>query len=351
MDFSIVYFRRSISSEGGHYKVYSAISTNNTYEYALNRHTANNPKCTMYIARGNDTDSMVDLLPVGSSGNYYRIKLVNHATNNYLYADGTANLATIRWSTLDASDNGFIWELFDAEVDNGGGTVTIIPTTPPTSLSNVNIISRYNAPIPLSGGTVTVTNIPDYMQSGNLEVSCPFHYGAGFKESTNMNNYSDYTSPAYLVREATKLFSTKVYKKTLDPKYRMYYLFGEAKVNASGVFHPGIDFHGDEGDNIFALYGGVVTHSQGPHGDVCIYNHALNVTFVYLHMKNITVQTGSTVCAGEAIGQQSSVGPLAEGSHLHFEIHPGQAYSPSAEKYSYQLMATIVPYGYMNGVL
>ena len=97
------------------------------------------------------------------------------------------------------------------------------------------------------------------------------------------------------------------------------------------IAHPGIDLAAGEGTPIVAANGGYVIfagwNSYG-YGNMVALIHGPNMT-VYGHMQNgsITVGCGQWVDAGQRIGGMGCTGRCS-GTHLHFEIRGGPAYSP-----------------------
>jgi len=96
--------------------------------------------------------------------------------------------------------------------------------------------------------------------------------------------------------------------------------------------HTGIDFAGPEGTPVYSATDGVVIRVEhGKHcndlnclSTVAIYNEATDVTFIYLHMRDIKVKLKDKVRAGARIGAIGSRGP--GGIHLHFEARPGEQF-------------------------
>ena len=110
--------------------------------------------------------------------------------------------------------------------------------------------------------------------------------------------------------------------------------------------HTGIDYSAPEGTPVYSATDGFVIRVE--YGKDCreleclstvaIYNRASEVTFIYLHMKDIKVKLNDEIKAGERIGAVGQRGP-ATGSHLHFEARPGkQLYA------SLNVRETINPY-------
>ena len=85
---------------------------------------------------------------------------------------------------------------------------------------------------------------------------------------------------------------------------------------------------------------------------VQIYVPSLDVTTVYLHMKDIPndFEVGDTIPEGTIIGYQSNVSPSSIASHLHFEVRKGENYyaGDNTQSSSTTALTSIIPYGYMT---
>ncbi|SDG83507.1 M23 family metallopeptidase [Microbacterium pygmaeum] len=95
------------------------------------------------------------------------------------------------------------------------------------------------------------------------------------------------------------------------------------------TFHEGSDFAASGGTPILAIADGTVTFAghRGGFGNLIIIEHTVGgerVASYYAHMwdAGVHVVTGSTVAAGQHIGDVGSSG-RSTGTHLHLEIHPG----------------------------
>lgn len=89
-------------------KIYSALVTQ---AYALDyyRGSSNYGNADVYIADGNDQDSLVDLRTVDAANNLYRIQLVNYPTL-YLTAMGNTSGSDVRWAAYDEANAGQVWK-------------------------------------------------------------------------------------------------------------------------------------------------------------------------------------------------------------------------------------------------
>lgn len=130
----------------------------------------------------------------------------------------------------------------------------------------------------------------------------------------------------------------------LAPMPEVFKGFGVAVSYQAGGYHTGIDIaapaeNGEE-PAIFAVDSGTVIH-VGPlycaQADACrggkavVIDHGNNLYTLYSHNSEADVQVGQQVSAGQKIGRQGNEG-YSFGSHLHFEVHTGAAWSGDWEK-------------------
>ena len=85
--------------------------------------------------------------------------------------------------------------------------------------------------------------------------------------------------------------------------------------------HPGVDLAADEGTNVLALTGGIVTDAayDTEKGNYVILYHGDGLETEYQHMKSLLVATGQSVTTGQVIGYVGSTG-ASTGPHLHFAL-------------------------------
>ncbi|MFN3308505.1 MAG: peptidoglycan DD-metalloendopeptidase family protein [Anaerolineales bacterium] len=86
-------------------------------------------------------------------------------------------------------------------------------------------------------------------------------------------------------------------------------------------FHTGLDIVGKEGVEIYAPADGIVVFagSLTVRGNATMIDHGWGVYTGYYHQKEIYVQVGDRVKAGQLIGLVGSTG-RSQGPHLHFEV-------------------------------
>jgi murein DD-endopeptidase MepM/ murein hydrolase activator NlpD len=97
-----------------------------------------------------------------------------------------------------------------------------------------------------------------------------------------------------------------------------------------GRAHKGIDIDLVTGDNVMAMFDGIVRfakYSSG-HGRTVIVRHYNGLETVYAHLSNYAVKANDTVISGQILGEGGTSGN-ARGSHLHLvtnyqgiAIHP-----------------------------
>ena len=84
--------------------------------------------------------------------------------------------------------------------------------------------------------------------------------------------------------------------------------------------HPGIDFAAEEGAEVYAVAGGIVTAADYDveKGNYVVLDHGGGLETEYQHMKSLLVSTGQSVVQGQVLGYVGSTGN-STGPHLHFE--------------------------------
>ena len=84
--------------------------------------------------------------------------------------------------------------------------------------------------------------------------------------------------------------------------------------------HPGIDFAAEEGAEIYAVAGGIVTAADYDveKGNYVVLDHGDVLETEYQHMKSLLVSAGQSVVQGQVLGYVGSTGN-STGPHLHFE--------------------------------
>ena len=83
--------------------------------------------------------------------------------------------------------------------------------------------------------------------------------------------------------------------------------------------HPGIDFAAEEGAEVYAVAGGIVTAAayDVEKGNYVVLDHG-GLETEYQHMKSLLVSAGQAVVQGQVLGYVGSTGN-STGPHLHFE--------------------------------
>lgn len=90
--------------------------------------------------------------------------------------------------------------------------------------------------------------------------------------------------------------------------------------------HPGIDFAAEEGAEIYAVAGGIVTAADYDveKGNYVVLDHGGGLETEYQHMKSLLVSAGQAVVQGQVLGYVGSTGN-STGPHLHFEARQDSA--------------------------
>jgi len=87
--------------------------------------------------------------------------------------------------------------------------------------------------------------------------------------------------------------------------------------------HYGIDFAAEEGTEIKAMLGGVVTLAEPDlfyTGGTLIFDHGHGISTLYMHMKTLMVKKGQKVKQGDIIGTVGSTG-RSTGAHLDVRLN------------------------------
>ena len=84
--------------------------------------------------------------------------------------------------------------------------------------------------------------------------------------------------------------------------------------------HSGIDFAAEEGAEVYAVAGGIVTAADYDveKGNYVALDHGGGLETEYQHMKSLLVSAGQSVVQGQVLGYVGSTGN-STGPHLHFE--------------------------------
>ena len=87
--------------------------------------------------------------------------------------------------------------------------------------------------------------------------------------------------------------------------------------------HYGIDFAAEEGTEIKAMLGGIVTLAEPDlfyTGGTLIFDHGHGISTLYMHMKTLMVKKGQKVKQGDVIGTVGSTG-RSTGAHLDVRLN------------------------------
>ncbi|MFI3282599.1 MAG: M23 family metallopeptidase [Rikenellaceae bacterium] len=98
-----------------------------------------------------------------------------------------------------------------------------------------------------------------------------------------------------------------------------------------GRMHAGIDIKAHKGDNIYAVFDGVVRMSKyyTAFGNCVVIRHYNGFETLYAHASQLLVKVNDVVRAGDVIALAGRTG-RASGDHLHFELrYMGQYMNPA----------------------
>ena len=278
-------------------------------------------------------------------------ELSNNISTSAALRGGSTGRGNVYWAS-PASEGSLTWKKQCWKVvEVGGGTdpdpgeTTSAPIDPPANIESVNIMQRYKAPLPFTGSNITIYNV----QNDNSTEY--YHRGSGFRPSENGENFLD-TANGQTVLSTIQNFAKEVFAIDYLPARSSvaYYLFGE--YDSKAKFHHGVDMNIGDGKKIHAFWGGKILAKGGDYGCVMIYVPELEVTTIYLHMKNIpnSLTVNQTIPAGTIIGEQSNVSRDNITSHLHFEVRPKEVYSAgnNFSSSASTALTSLIPYGYMR---
>ena len=90
--------------------------------------------------------------------------------------------------------------------------------------------------------------------------------------------------------------------------------------------HPGIDFAAEEGAEVYAVAGGIVTAADYDveKGNYVVLDHGGGLETEYQHLKSLLVSAGQSVVQCQVLGYVGSTGN-STGPHLHFEARQDSA--------------------------
>lgn len=103
--------------------------------------------------------------------------------------------------------------------------------------------------------------------------------------------------------------------------------------------HNGVDFTGEQGDEVHAVCGGTVKEilADSSWGNVIVVEHDNSCTARYCGMENVSVKEGERIARDDVIGTLGVIPcESADASHLHFEILKDGKYSDPVEALSMQ---------------
>ncbi|MFE0606736.1 peptidoglycan DD-metalloendopeptidase family protein [Streptomyces sp. NPDC058892] len=104
----------------------------------------------------------------------------------------------------------------------------------------------------------------------------------------------------------------------------------------SSGYHTGVDFIAPMGTTVKAVGAGTVVSAgwSGAYGNEVVIRHADGKYSQYAHLSQLSVSSGQSVTAGQAIGLSGSTGN-STGPHLHFEIRTSPSYGSDMDPIAY----------------
>lgn len=132
-------------------------------------------------------------------------------------------------------------------------------------------------------------------------------------------------------KAAIMLDGARHFRYPLDTKDTPYLRYGQAYGSGlyKGIPHPGVDFLGPPGCNVYAVGDGLVQYIRydpSGYGNYVILRHRLFTMdgseqfayTLYAHLADVLVVQGTNVAQGTIIGYQGATGAAGR-PHLHFE--------------------------------
>lgn len=342
-----------IPAEGGYARILCAGDTSYGLDYYYA--ASNKGNCDIYKVAGNENDSKVNFITISAANNYYRIQCYRNNTGNDLYLTAVRdsngkfdNGCDVRWCALDPEiPTEQTWWLVPVEdvkegTTTGGTSWNLI--SPPANINDVDIMATYNAPLPFTGSSFKLNNVPDKLFSRGIENNVQMHRGSGFKSDVR-DFQASYQNIINAISDAVEVMYGH---RNFNAKNICYFLFGE--YDSSVGIHHGVDMAIGENSPIKALISGSVKSVDKSIGKVVIENEDGQTRSCYHHMNDVTVSVGDNVVAGVTqIGIEGKKG-YANGSYLHFEIRKkGESGGAVPGNYNFNTqMESIIPYGYMK---
>lgn len=104
----------------------------------------------------------------------------------------------------------------------------------------------------------------------------------------------------------------------------------------SSGYHTGVDFIASSGTTVKAVGAGTVVSAgwSGSYGNEIVIRHTDGKYSQYAHLSQLSVSSGQSVTAGQAIGLSGSTGN-STGPHLHFEIRTTPSYGSDMDPIAY----------------
>lgn len=157
---------------------------------------------------------------------------------------------------------------------------------------------------------------------------------------------------APIVLDITDAMRERLYGADAGETYLLYGQYCErvngkrGRTGFSGV-HEGIDFVNEEGCNLYAILGGVVTRAGDSNGTVGVYNEEYDCTLLYLHCEDIVVKRGDEIEAGALIGVEGNKKSGSPYTHVEFRYGRHTSSSP----YRNAKLTSDCPYPVMQAAL
>lgn len=162
-----------------------------------------------------------------------------------------------------------------------------------------------------------------------------YSYKSFNADITDVESRLGYTQSLYIESiDAYDLGSVKDIEFVLDRDrvVNSGYGYRADPINIGEVrFHAGVDYRAVEGDDIHALFNGVVisTGWSDTIGNFVVVQSGENVKYLVCHCSEICVEDGQLVSQGDVIARVGGTGSRCTGPHLHLALYlNGVTYNP-----------------------
>ena len=185
--------------------------------------------------------------------------------------------------------------------------------------------------------TVSVGGIP--ANPSQPDGKAGFHPYSGMIHTTQNLNLNYISTAQGTITDALIKLYTAVFDcepEEIADSNLYFNLFGMLQPDEKG-FHLGVDLTYGGGRIVKSAHHGIVINSPADSADgtVAIYDESKKVTYLYVHLTDISYEQGQIISEGDELGRESNRGSDTGSPHLHFEVRKGKAQTRYQAKASY----------------